>query len=345
MSDVMLKFPELIWITGFSQGGTTLLMSLLDGHPDLLVYPDEPAFGKIFKRRSHYLSIKHFLADFIFGTTNPIHLAKEVGTQNPKSKWYPAVSETEYEKIKSILNSKWLASKTLRGINNVEFNEKTFFNNYFRKILDLMENVNEIDPKIAVNLAFKALEYSYPQGRDRNCIYTFKGPLSSVSVEKLDWFRNNFRGLIIFIHRNPYARLYSQILHFRQKGRPHAGPKLNESLIGFLRLCIANAKDYTQSLKISRMENVISIRYEDLVGNCEGTMHSLCAKLQIPFDKVLLRPTKLGYIVKNPTDRTGDDGSVSTTSLFKYKDGLNTIERLTFASTLVFWKLLSVVIK
>ena len=49
-------------ITGLSKSGTTLLMSLLDGHKDIFMYPEEPYLRDIFKSR--YKNWKEMLKDF-----------------------------------------------------------------------------------------------------------------------------------------------------------------------------------------------------------------------------------------------------------------------------------------
>ena len=284
MTDKKNSNPELIWITGFSQGGTTLLMSLLDGHPDLLVYPDEPAFGKLFKRQNHYVSLQHFIADFLFGTTNHLHFAQEAGTENVKNKTYPAAIEADYNKIHNIFSEKWVENKRLRGLElNSDFDQVNFFLNYHNALLDKIKKITEINAKDVVRVSFEALNKAYPVVASNKRVRTFKGPLSSVYFHKLDWFRENYNGKIIFIHRNPYARLYSKIMHLRKKGRPARAPRLRESFFGFMRLCNANARDYSQSVKISKEKDIISIYYEDLVNDCEKTMRYICKKLKIHF--------------------------------------------------------------
>jgi len=83
---------SIVWLTGHSQAQTTLLLSLLDGHFDLLVYPDQPSFRRLFERLDSYKNARHIIADFLFGTLNPIHYAREVRiAQDFKSKDKAAV--------------------------------------------------------------------------------------------------------------------------------------------------------------------------------------------------------------------------------------------------------------
>ena len=44
-----LEMP--VYITGLMKSGTTLLLALLDGHPNILAYPDEPSFNRLWARR------------------------------------------------------------------------------------------------------------------------------------------------------------------------------------------------------------------------------------------------------------------------------------------------------
>jgi len=312
------------------------LMSLLDGHPDLLVYPDEPAFGKIFRRAQHYRSAKHVAADFLFGTTNPVHLASEAGTGNVKSKKLPAAYENDFEKIYSRAYHHWLSHKRLRGIPDNGFDHAGFFQMYHEHLAAALKEDQEITPKTTVSLAFEALEYAFPSRHGKKRRWTFKGPLSGVSTKKLDWFRENFSGTIVFIHRNPHARLYSQMLHFRKKGRPQYAPRLRESITGFLRLCARNVREQREAKKIAQSPDVISIEYEELVTDCEKTMKNLCKKLGIVFNEIVVRPTKLGVSVKNPTDRTGGSGAVSIASVYKYRQELTFLEKILFSIALKY---------
>lgn len=304
-------------------------MSLLDGHPQLLVYPDEPSFGRLFKRQQHYLSTRHLAADLMFGTPNPLHFAYEVETNNPKDKVFPAASEEMYKKIANIIGSDWLINKKLRGLSETRFNHYEFFNKYHSALVSMLLKCDDLTPKKAVSFSFAALNSAFPAETD-NRYQTFKGPLSGVSYKKLDWFRANYEGPIIFIHRNPYARLYSQTLQFLAKKTPYLAPRMRDSFVGFIRLCFRNAREQQEARKIAKLSSVISVRYEDLVSDCEGTMKELCKQLNISFDKKVLIPTKLGVPVINPTDRTGGaDGEISRTSVFKYKKNLTAGEKST----------------
>ncbi len=55
-------------ITGTHRSGTTLFLSLLDGHGELLVYPEEPGFGKLLRRR--YATKEALMEDFMKGASN-----------------------------------------------------------------------------------------------------------------------------------------------------------------------------------------------------------------------------------------------------------------------------------
>lgn len=314
-------------------------MSLLDGHPQLLVYPDEPSFGRLFKRQQHYISSRHLAADFLFGTPNSIHLAHEVGSSGIKDKKKPAVSESMYNSIDDIFQSTWLNQKKLRGLRDENFRHHDFFVKYYKSLIPLIKNCDDLTPKKAVSFAYVALENACPSNTNPYRIRTFKGPLSGVSYAKLDWFRQNYKGPIVFIHRNPYARLYSQILQFRAKNRPEIAPRFSESILGFIRLCVKNACEQFEAKKIARAPGVVSIHYEELVTNCSGTMQKLCEQLSIDFKDIVLHPTKLGIPVKNPTDRTdANHGGISAASIYKYKKGLTPIEKILFSITLAVSK-------
>ena len=65
-------------VTGPPQSGTSLLMALLDGSREFLVYPDEPSFPIMLKARTGYRDSGHLGRDWLFGTPNPIHLNRIV---------------------------------------------------------------------------------------------------------------------------------------------------------------------------------------------------------------------------------------------------------------------------
>lgn len=71
-----MQFTDLrpVFICGHHRSGTTLLVSLLDGHSELLVAPNELHFFKTFLPRAHELSVpekKVFAREFLLHVLNP----------------------------------------------------------------------------------------------------------------------------------------------------------------------------------------------------------------------------------------------------------------------------------
>ena len=115
-----------VLITGLPGSGTSLLMDLIDGHPDILVYPEEPYFRDVFRRR--YKSKDHLLIDWKIGTSNPMHkpcdwLKESMKSHNPNL-FEPITVNTRLRENILSLND---MNGCLRGKDTSVFNEKKIF--------------------------------------------------------------------------------------------------------------------------------------------------------------------------------------------------------------------------
>lgn len=332
---------RIIWIAGPSQSGTTLLMSLMDGHPELLVYPDEPHFPRIFQRAPLYASGKQMFLDFLYGTNNPVHLARDVGFRTTNRK-PPIVDESAEEWLNEI--PRIVRAKTLYGVSAPSFDHVRFFSSYFASLLGNAVKAETVSPQTLIDWAYRAVEAGEAavrcKSRPRGRIPAFKMPMRDVDRTKIEWFRAHYGGRIVFIRRNPYARLWSQIADRARRGRPERAPRLLCSSRGFVRLALFRALDEREAAWLVSQPGIVTVRYEALAMNPRGEMRRLCAELGLSFDEVVCEPTRLGYPVKNRTDHRRKGTGVSRESLNAYRRELSLGEKLIFGACLVAVRLL-----
>lgn len=325
----MKKIP-MVWLTGLSQGGTTLLLSLMDGHPDLLVYPDEPSFRRLFERAGSYQDPSHMLADFLFGTPNPLHFARQAEIKLPHS-------DRTRSRVQSLdpgflTNTEIMAAqKQLRGIEAsaflraTGFEQSDFFVEYNQELLRLSKNIETVDPKALVKASFDALRHAVRKtvpGLKTGHINTFKHPISRLRENGFSWFFNSWpEGKIIFMRRNPYSRLASRITSI-QKKKKHK-PRLHENPLKYIKLAGKTASDHCISSRLKSSDNFLVLDYENMILDLESEMKKAADFIGIPFHDSLLKISKLGIESRIPTNRTGEEQKVSTMSLEKWKSILS----------------------
>ena len=184
--------PMMVWLSGHSQSGTTLLLSLLDGHSQCLVYPDEPSFGRLFARKDSYKSALHMKLDFLCGTPNPVHFGEEAQLAPDLKRRHHAAVNPEH--LDTTIDFHQLsAGKTLQGLEEQEFDHASFFTKYHEWLSGALEDMDNVDPKAIVEIAFTALRHAIVETRPdmpHGPLLMFKQPHSSLQGNSLDWFFN-----------------------------------------------------------------------------------------------------------------------------------------------------------
>jgi len=320
------KVPTMVWLSGHSQAGTTLLLSLLDGHPQCLVYPDEPSFGRLFTRKDSYKSALHMKNDFLCGMPNPLHFGKEAKlAANLKQRHHAAVdSERPYDEI----NLRQLASqKKLRGLEQQDFDHAAFFNEYIEYLHNALKNVHEIDPKAVVESTFEALRCTISATRpdlSHGPVLMFKQPNSTLEPNRLNWFFTAWPdGKVIFMRRNPYGRLWSIIKYGEERG-----DQLTDSPKRYFRRFLRIARDHQTANTIESYPNVLVIWYESLVRQPKHEMGRIAAFLGIENTDVMLISTKLGLPSAVVTNRSTNKSGIGQDSAVKWKYNLDLKEKL-----------------
>ena len=333
-----------IFLTGFSQGGTTLLLSLFDGHSQCAVYPDEPGFYKMWIRRKSYRSNEQKFADCLAGLPNRIHLAREYqiysDNRQLKNNYNAVVADKDSSDVIEMVRKTYrdkIKSKKLRGIEqnlDAETQQK-FFQAYFSSLFANAKSPGSMDFQHVYSACFQALQEAtnkvFKTGNKRE-VHVFKQPFTNLKhLKLLDTFLDNFENpKVVFIDRNPHARLLSIINHNVSKGRSEI--RFKNRPVRFLSLALKNAMDFKKFARFkkrhSNNKDFVFPSYERLVIDTESQMRDLCKTLGIQFEPALLKPTKLGVGSKVHTNRTGSGASVSVDAMEKWKTELTTVEKL-----------------
>jgi hypothetical protein len=325
----------IVWLSGHSQAGTTLLLSLIDGHPECLVYPDEPSFSRLFDRMAGYNSAQHMHADFLFGTPEPLLCAREAGLAvNIKSDRVPAVSEPLPKDDMLARLISYAPRKRLRGLettDTADFDQALFFSSYYSSLVSRLSEIKCVSPVETVSATFDALRSALaktaPALSEGRAMRVFKQPRTRLRSYSMSWFTDAWpEGKVVFMTRNPFARLLSIIRHDTRFGQDEI--RLNTAPRKFLRLCRSVAADYWRAKSLVSEPNFLLVDYDELTANTAVQINKICSFLGISADPILYTPTKLGFPVNTPTNRTGAGKAISSNSRDKWKSELTSGERL-----------------
>jgi hypothetical protein len=311
----MYSPQSTIWITGQTHSGTTLLSSLMDGHPECLVYPVEPRFETLFDP-DRISSAEEMQRHFLFETKNALHFQDAL---NPSADRSPAL-------LKDLVSAS--KEKKLGTLKHTDFKHRSFFKSYFERLLELFADLQQPDPKIHVEAAFDALQTATREScpeLETGLSAVFKDPLARFRPERLTWFFENWpEGKVVLMRRNPFARLWSRIQHDMQNGR--ANVRLATNSAAFHQLCRSFARDHTETAVLPKNERILTVNYEDLTSDPERWMRNISAFAGIEYDDIMSRPTSFGYGAQPSTNRTGNV-QVTSNSQHKWRKHLTRSEK------------------
>jgi hypothetical protein len=325
---------RLLFISGLSQSGTTLLLALFDGHPDLAVYPDEPRFLRLYMRRAAYQSGAHLLLDSLIGTANPLSMPSETPIKARKHMTQPAVAAADAEaRLADLSDQVETAARQvrLRGVDQAMAAEQqtTFLQRYFSAVLKApRQDAPDVSATMRLHLASAAKAM---HGDADRSVLAFKDPFFDArDLQYLGGLLNETPGAIsVFVKRSPLGRLNSMLDVQKGLGR---GYRLHQNPIRFLQLARKNARDYAHYAKwrsaLDRQIRYVEIAYEDLVVDTKGVMENLCEQIGIAYSDHLLKPTKLGASANPPSNRSAAAGEVSSKGVDKWRSGLSAAEKV-----------------
>lgn len=297
----MIDETRPIFITGLMRTGSTLFLSLIDGHPELLVYPDEPSFERLYGRR--YSSPQHLRDDFLFGTPNPLHLYEGVRREafDPigfsSREWEPIPEDL---KVDEGTIERAMKALKLRGAMDeaLDFD----FERYHKALREELDSLTEVSPRGAIIATARALETALPRS-ERKRRFVYKQPLPHFRAESAARFFEDFpEGKMIVLHREPRALLAS-LLDYTEAERGGVLARLKRELYFLRRLGVleADIRGYASLREIYGEERVFDLHYETLIADVEAAMRQVAEFLGVEFVEMLCTPTKLGQPVRVPT--------------------------------------------
>ena len=314
----------MFWLTGHTHSGTTMLMSMLDGHPECLVYPNEPFFYSLFRRNTHSTNAQ-IRSSFLFESRNTLHCRDTLTDAETVALVH---REPDFEALHRCLQS-IAGKKRINELSQSRFPHDTFFSVYFARLVECLASITDPAPKLYVHAAFSALRAALSAARpdmETGPNLAFKDPLGQFRPGTLDWFLNTWsEGKVVFLRRNVNARIWSHIQHDIRGGRPNV--RLSTDKSGFTGICKSYARDRVYSTVLPDSERLLKIDYEELATHPRATMLRVCDFLGIEFNDCVMRSSYLGIETSPITNRTGSN-TINTNSLTKWKRNLTTTEQL-----------------
>jgi len=310
-----LDEESLLIISGGSRNGNHLVYSLLDGHPELPTIPGEDVvltniFWKAYKLGG---KIREWIRD-------ADSIAEELRMMNGAygDKWMRAKSVSNQD----LREIPWSGSTSKNFSAVLEFQATEISIDYSRYIERLVHNENDFKTCQSVwDLfyfyldAYKRLSNSDdPSGKLYTVAYFSSGMRREVSA-LAGRGAGNFKCIVPIRDFRSFAKskikgLLSDIDCLQDA--------INESWEHWRHKTI----DYL-ILQKSYPEDIVIIRYEDLVIRTETTMRDLCRKLGIAWDPCILRPTQNSKaVIGNSSKRLGEEyrGQIYNDSLRGFED-------------------------
>jgi len=281
----MNEFQEnSIFICGHRKSGTTLMLNLLDNHPELSVYPADSGF---FYMYYPVCEIENYSSDEKIN----VMVTKIIGNL-----------EDELQN---------LSEKERGGIDFDIENFKKDFINFAKQ--------NQLTPKdmlVSLSQAFKK-NYKNSPSQTKWVEKTTSTEIYALDVS--NWFPKSKFIHIIRDPRDNWASLKSG-WDDRYKNFNDSKQRLIQSLIDRGKLGMEFAK-YNE--KIFGKEKYLIIKFENLTRNPRETLNEICDFLQIKFDKILLEPTVCGVNWKGNSFDGIEFRSISDVNVTRWKERID----------------------
>ncbi|MBL7209787.1 MAG: sulfotransferase [Dehalococcoidia bacterium] len=306
-------------ITGTGKSGTSLLMDLIDGHPNVVVYPDEPYFRDVFARK--YKNKAHLLVDIKIGTANPMHKPKKAFVETITA--YNPVARRNPVELNDILIQNTLSLNELDGElrskdpaalkSKVSFD----FELYFDKMNELVEKQFSSLSDLMTAMIVATVDASSLDSA-RLKWWAFK----DAAFYKFDTFFSLYlEGKAIIIVRDPHAQYLSVMT---EAGKQHGG------FLELVRTVVWWQAGVVTQLKLQEEygeERIMVLYYEDLVSEPNQQMRRVAGFLGIEYDEAMTTPTRFG--VPNTVSTSTQDGGdrVYRESAAKWKTKLHFWEK------------------
>ncbi len=154
---------------------------------------------------------------------------------------------------------------------------------------------------------------------------TFKHPCKRLFSDSFDWFFDHWPdGKVVFLTRDPFARIWSHIDQRNKRSGHSVGWSKDRK--AFREIAKTFTQDYVATAALEHSKRILKVNYEDLVTKPEATLRRICRYLKIDFSTSLLQPTRMGLEDGTRTNRTGSN-EINANSLDKWKSNLTRTER------------------
>lgn len=275
-----------IFILGSHKSGTSLLRSLLDGHPDLFAVPVEAHFFQLMAYWVTYAFSKQVLPkplsteEFIQHTIGAVTYFNQ--EDNPQG---DGISKGRFD-LKAFEQS---IRQALTGVVSPRQTESRCFEAYMAGLYQALYQA-EINPqKRVVEKSVENVEFA------------------------LDLYRIFPQAKFLHIIRNPYANLESMRKFRMHNKKTRSYPWLGRD---FRSLC---QTFYCLDRNPRFIPNYKVIRYEDLVTQPKEMLGEICDHLGIAFEDSILTPTYMGDLWGGNSTTSESFKGISAKNIDRYK--------------------------
>lgn len=276
---------EPVFICGHRKGGTSLFRNLLEGHPDLMVYPNDlnllyAYFPDFSKKENEPDKLKTRLKKILIDD-----LHNQLSSNNKKQKFDFKEFETQFFKD--------LSSNRLKDLKYL-----------IEKLID----------------TYKLFYKNYSTDR-RNFIPVVKETSIEIYASEIfTWFPNAKFIQIVREPKDNYSALKAGVSTYYSKlgenEKETLASTINRAKLG-MELGLLNRKRFGQN-------KYKLIKFEDIVTEPEDTLSDVCDFLNIKFDNILLTPTQLGQPIKgNSFNQEKKFTTVSSQHVSKWKERIS----------------------
>lgn len=301
-----------VYITGRPHSGTTLLLGLLDGHPGLLVYPDETFFQMPFRKR--YRDSEEMITDFLFRIPNRMHyymLSRE-HLRESKADSFKVLPPNIKELVGQERIDQFIAQYQVRGLSKEQTSQTLEVEKYHGYLARHLrpENISAKRDLLLITMNALLAAMKAPPGNPN--AWAFKQPVNLRRPDGLSWFFNSFtQGKSIVIVRDPRAWFNSKRnrewtstwdsskTRDRQESFRSADGRIKG--MNLLRIYLDRLRGISLEYDLPHLlakeygpKRILLIYYEDLISDPAREMAKVTGFLGIPYVSQLEIPTRLG---------------------------------------------------
>jgi hypothetical protein len=279
-----------VFICGYPKSGTTLLLALLDHHPELLVFPEETRF---FKQILPYPKRQNL--DYVLSQTSVKNLGLGKFRMTSGARDYSEIDFNTYTKCLEVsVGTSPDPLTLLEGVINCYgrvtgqrgtryWVEKTPLNEFY------LNKANQLWP-------------------DLKALYMIRDP------------RDNYCSHSDLRQRRHLARKKKYADADEETRAKHLSPPLE--ITEFIAYWLDSIAQWEQFAKRNESQALL-IRYRDLVQNPRQELSRICDFLGINWDDILLSPTRNGTLWTGNSMHGTQFTGISTSSLGRYKQHLD----------------------